>query len=111
MPQINLSPPATGVILNHAVSVTTSSTQCLGIQRNRLALRFVNPGTVDVYVCPALDANENPLAAVVHGAGTWWILAGSNDTIIDAPGGGAWNCIAASSAVLTIFEYLFFQAN
>lgn len=109
--QIVLSPPATGLALNHKVTVTTASVQCLPIQRNRLSLRFVNPGTVDVYVCPAFDSGGSALAAVVNGAGCWPVLAGSTDVVVDAPGGSAWNCIAASGAVLTILEYIFFQGN
>lgn len=108
--EIVLNPPATGQALNHAVSVTTASAQCLPIQRNRMALRFHNPGTVTVYVCPALDSTGTALPAVVGAAGMWEILGGDH-LDIDAPGGGAWNCIAASSAVLTILEYTFFQSN
>ena len=103
-------PPSlvSGQALNHAISVTTASVQCLPIQRNRMALRFHNPGTVDVYVCPALDSNGNALPAVTAAAGMWKVMAGA-ELGIDAPGGGAWNCIASGAAVLTILEYTFFQ--
>jgi hypothetical protein len=107
--EINLPPSLTqGNVLNHKVTVTTASVQCLPITRNRMALRFHNPGTVDVFVCPAFDSTGTALPAVVNGAGNWLVMAGATIDI-DAPGGEAWNCIAASSAVLTILEYSFFQ--
>ena len=107
--EIVLGPSLTsGQALNHKVSVTTASAQCLPITRNRMALRFHNPGTVAVFVCPAHDSTGTALPAVAAGAGMWQVLPG--DTVdIDSPGGDAWNCIAASSAVLTILEYTFFQ--
>lgn len=107
--EINLPPSLTsGQALYHKVTVTTASVQCLPIQRNRMALRFHNPFTIDVFVCPAVDATGTAQPAVVNGAGMWWVMAGAT-LDIDSPGGGAWNTIAASPAALTILEYTFFQ--
>lgn len=107
--QIALPPSLTqGNVLNRKVSVTTASAPCVPAMRNRMALRFHNPGTVDVFVCPALDATGAALPAVVNGAGMWWIMAGATMDF-DSPGSNAWNCIAASGAVLTVLDYSFFQ--
>jgi hypothetical protein len=86
------------------VSVTNASAQCLGKGFGRVSLSFHNPGTVDVYVCPAFQANGAALTASAGAAGMILVMAG-NTQEIDNPGNGAWNCIAASSAVLSIIEY------
>jgi hypothetical protein len=96
--------PVPQVFSNWAVAVTTASTQILGTGRNRVSLKFHNPGTVTVYVCPSKDALGNALTAVAAAAGMLQILPGDTQPV-DAPGGLPWNGIAASTAVLTIMEY------
>jgi hypothetical protein len=89
------------------IAVTNTSAQCLAKAggSGRVSLSFHNPGTVDVYVCPATDALGATLTATVGGKGMIMVMAG-NTQEIDNPGNLAWNTIAASSAVLTILEYI-----
>jgi hypothetical protein len=88
-------------------NLTASSTQVIGPNRGRIGLLFANASlSVNVYLCPAIDGNGNPLAA--GGAGSvilapgQWISQG-----IESPSGSAWNAAAASgTAPFTVWEYL-----
>lgn len=93
----------------YAITVGTSSTVALEplVQGNRIAIVFVNPGTVDVYVAPAHDGNGAVITPTVNGAGTTPIYAGAADSAALFLGNNdGWNCVAASSAVLTVLEYI-----
>lgn len=87
------------------VLVGTSSTAAIGTNANRRGLRFYNPGTVELYICPANQA-------AVAGQGIP-ILPGGGP--VDMIGDGellnynsGWNAIAASGSnnPLTILELL-----
>lgn len=103
------------VLQTYALSIGTTGQQIVPVsptlgsyaasQTFRSGLVFHNPGTIDVYIAQAVDLNNNPIVAVVGGAGTLLIIAGAT-LIIDAPGPYAWNAVAASAAVLTVLEYL-----
>jgi hypothetical protein len=85
--------------------VGTVSAQAIGANTNRRGLRFYNPGTVEIYICPA-----NQVAVAGQGIP---ILPGGGP--VDFVGDGklvnynsGWNAIAASGAnnPLTILELL-----
>lgn len=94
-------------LLCHPVTVTTASTECLAAKAvgNRTSITFHNPGSITVFVCPETDATGAALPAVVSGAGMLEIIGGGSQTV-NNPSGSGWNCIAASSAVLTVLEFV-----
>jgi len=100
-------PNGASQIADWPVTVTTASTQAVPVNaaNNRLSLRFHNPGTVDVYVCPDQTAQGVAQPAVAAGPGMILVIAGATIDI-DSTWQNAWNCIAASSAVLTVLEML-----
>ena len=87
------------------VLVGTSSTTAIGSNSSRRGLRFFNPGTVELYICPA-----NQVAVIGQGIP---ILSGGGP--VDMIGDGellnynsGWNVIAATGSgnPLTILELL-----
>ncbi len=80
------------------MALGTSSVQVVAANPARTALLLTNTSTIDnVYICPAIDGNGNPLAA--GGAGSLlltpgqWIFLGS-----DSRSSAAWNAAAASGS-------------
>lgn len=89
-----------------ATLLGTGSTQVIA-QRLRGSLYFFNPGTENVYLCPAQDENGNALAAMVAGAGTILIPPGIGVPLTGACT-SAFNACAQSGSnnPFTVWEFL-----
>jgi hypothetical protein len=78
-------------------SLGTASTPILSVAPQTQRLMFHNPGTVNLYVCQATDANGNALVPGPNG-GSWIILPGATMTFTGNGVAGAWLAAAASGS-------------
>lgn len=69
---------------------------------SRVKVTFHNPGTVDVFICPAFIQNtgSNVALAATTAAlgGTFRVYANGGDRVIEGECQGQWNAFAASGA-------------
>ena len=91
-----------------AVAVSNVSVQAIGSNISRRGLWFLNPGAVEIYICPAnLPAVVGQGIPILPGAGPFKLEAadgmGSGGSI-----NAGWNAIAASAGTnyLTVLEFL-----
>jgi hypothetical protein len=101
--QLNVDVPITSP-LTYGVALATTSISVIGANRVRRGIIFHNPGTVNLFVCPA-----NLVAA--NGAGSFTLLPGQTRQFLASGGirvNCGWNGIAASSSgnPLTVMEIL-----
>lgn len=91
--------------ITYPLSLGTASAQLVPENLSRGGITFANPGTVTVYICPALDVYGNPVAA--GGGGSIPIAPGA---FLSFTGqcGCAWNGAAASGTnnPFTVLEFL-----
>lgn len=78
-------------------SLGTGSTQVLPGNNQVRKITFANPGSVTIYVCPALDANGAALTAGPS-PGNIPIVGGGVLTVTGNGVAGAWLAAAASSS-------------
>lgn len=89
VPQIN------GGTLGFALG--TGSTQVLAANAQTQKVTFHNPGSVNLYVCQATDANGNALTPGPN-PGNWEIFPGATWIFSGNGAGGAWLAAAASGS-------------
>lgn len=96
----------------YAIMLGNTSAQILPSNPSRKGLIFSNPSNVNVAVCPALTSNNQPLAAVVSGAGSFTLFQGAILVLPQAGWpdnigiGSAFNGIAtAPNTPFTIWEF------
>lgn len=94
-PQNMISPAINGGTLG--ASLDTASAQVLAADAQRQKVTFHNPGTVDLFVCQATDANGGALTAGAN-PGSWRIYPGGLMTFTGNGVAGAWLGAAASGS-------------
>lgn len=100
-----LTNPRVSSPIVYPIMLGTTSVQIVGQNLTRAGITFANPGTVTVYVCPALDNNGNAVSA--GGAGSIPIAPGTYFSLVGQCG-CAWNAAAASGSnnPFTVLEFL-----
>jgi hypothetical protein len=99
-PQNMITPTIAGGTLGFTIG--TAPTQVLPANPQVQKVIFHNPGTVNVFVCQALDANGNALVPGAAG-GSWEIFPGGLLIFTGNGAAGAWLAAAATAGgALTI---------
>lgn len=93
-PQNMITPLINGGTLGFAL--TAASTQVLPQNPQRQSVTFHNPGTVNVFVCQATDANGNALVPGANG-GSWIIFPGATWEFSGNGVAGAWLATSATA--------------
>lgn len=102
----SLGPTTTNTPIGWHALIDTNSTQIIAANTTtRAGLLFHNPGTVSLYICPALDNSGSALAA--GGAGSYLLQPGQSLPIVGLCS-SAFNAAAASGAgrPVTVFEFV-----
>ena len=81
----------------YGFSLGTGSTQILAANAQAQKVTFHNPGTVNVFVCQATDANGNALTPGAR-PGNWEIFPGGLFIFTGNGAGSAWLASAASGS-------------
>ena len=93
-PQNMITPKLTGGTYGFTLGV--GSTQVLAPNPQTASVTFHNPGSVNIYVCQAFDANGNALVPGPN-PGNFMILPGSTWTLSGNGVAGAWLASAAEA--------------
>src|SRR3974377_1817158 len=105
-----------GTILSpfcYTLTLGVASAQILPQNPSRKGLIFFNPSANTVSICPAVNATGANQAAVLNGAGSFWVLSGGGMLGLPQPGwpdsvsiGSAFNGIASgASTPFTVWEF------
>lgn len=104
--------PTTQILpLTYALTLGTTSTQIVPPNPTRKGILFHNPGPNSVAVCPSLNNQMQPVAAVINGAGSLTIVPGGvlsvpPQTWVDALATCGWNGIASGAgSPFTAWEF------
>lgn len=79
-------------------SLGTASTALITVNATMKKITFHNPGSVVIYVCPALDVNGGALTAGAGLPGNFAVFPGGDRTITGDGTAGSWLGAAASGA-------------
>lgn len=91
---------ASGGKVTKVSNVSTTASVVIGANPQRKKLVFHNPGTINIYVAPSIDANGAALALATNNLGGSFLIFADGGTLSLDAGEiqGAWQAISASAA-------------
>lgn len=90
---------ASGGKVSKVSTLTTTASTVAAANPNRRKIVFHNPGTIDCYIAPAIDANGAALTlALGNLGGSFLVFANGGTLTVEGECQGAWQGISASGS-------------